>query len=127
MSDENIVFVGERLQLIHEACILIRERMNNIHAALDFVSGTEGVMRMDSIALRLQTIGENVKKIERIYPEFLARYTEINWNVVIRFRDLIAHHYEKADYEVVFDICTQHLQTLESLVAKMLHDIKLEK
>jgi uncharacterized protein with HEPN domain len=127
MPDENMTFIEERLQLMEEACELIDERMSFIHTASDFVSKPEGVMRMDSIALRLQTIGENVKKIERISPEFLAQYTSINWNLVIRFRDLIAHHYEKADYEVLFDICTHHLTPLKKVIATMLHDIALQR
>ncbi len=116
MSD----IVRERLLLILESLDLIQERMVSVREAQDFVSTSSGVVMMDSIALRLQTIGENVKKIERVEPELLARFSDVNWNRVIRFRDMISHHYEKTDYEILFNICTEHLAPLRKVIVRML-------
>lgn len=116
MSD----IVRERLLLILESLDLIQERMVSVREAQDFVSTSSGVVIMDSIALRLQTIGENVKKIERVEPELLAHFSEVNWNRVIRFRDMISHHYEKTDYEILFNICTGHLAPLRKVIVRML-------
>lgn len=37
---------------------------------------------------------------------------DIEWNKIARFRDLVSHHYEQVDYEIVYDICKNHLPKL---------------
>jgi uncharacterized protein YutE (UPF0331/DUF86 family) len=32
---------------------------------------------------------------------------------IIRFRDLISHHYEKLDTEIIFEICSEYVPRLE--------------
>jgi uncharacterized protein with HEPN domain len=32
---------------------------------------------------------------------------------IIRFRDFISHHYDKADHEVLFDLCKNDLPDFE--------------
>ena len=70
----------------------------------------------DSIIARLQPIGENIKKIEKIEPGFIKKNLQLNPDGIIRFRDLIAHHYELLDYQVIFTICNKDIPQLELLI-----------
>ena len=43
---------------------------------------------------------------------FLKQYDKIEWDKIAKFRDLVSHHYEQVDHEVVFDICKTHIAVL---------------
>ena len=62
------VIIQERLERILESIILIKERTNNLEKAIDLVRKEDGGMLLDSVALRLQVIGEHVKKIDTLDP-----------------------------------------------------------
>ena len=38
----------------------------------------------------------------------------------MRLRDIVSHHYEKVDHEIIFDICENHLPKLRETIRKML-------
>ncbi len=38
---------------------------------------------------------------------------------IIRFRDFISHHYDEADYEVLFDVCKNYLPGLKENVLNL--------
>jgi uncharacterized protein with HEPN domain len=40
---------------------------------------------------------------------------------IIRFRDFISHHYDKADHEVLFDLCKNDLPDLKGKILQILH------
>lgn len=102
-----------RLSTILEALELIEQRMSKIKKADDFVDTDEGVLIMDAIAIRLQVIGETTKKINAQFPEYFPGIG-IDPQPIIRFRDFISHHYDEADYEVLYEICTKHLPVLKT-------------
>ncbi len=104
--------VEQRLKTIQAAILLIEKRMAAISCAEDFVRTDTGILVMDAISMRLQVIGENVKKIHEACPDYFPS-RDIDPNPIIRFRDFISHHYDAADYELVFDICTHHLPRLK--------------
>ena len=62
MPDE-IIF--ENLFLISESVELILKRFEAIRQPDDFVLDDNGVTILDSIAMRLQVVGELLKKIEK--------------------------------------------------------------
>jgi len=65
--------------------------------------------------MRLQTIGESIKNILKRDNNFLEQFAEkIYWSDIIRFRDILSHHY--IDAEVVFDICNEDLPELKSIL-----------
>jgi uncharacterized protein with HEPN domain len=75
---------------------LVQERFSKILEAADFVGSTEGVILLDAISMRLQIIGELVKKIQKTAPMYLSDYAEIEWKKISKFRDLVSHHYTPA-------------------------------
>lgn len=87
----------------------IQRYVQTIHSSKDFIHSAHGQLHLDAITMRLQVIGESVKKIETAFPLFFEN--EVNHDVtdIIRFRDFISHHYEKLDYEIIYDICVHKL------------------
>jgi len=113
------MLLHDSLQFIRESITIIRDRMRNIRKPEDFVRSREGLLLMDGIAMRLQAISEKVKKIERTNPGiFIAE--GIDPQPIIRFRDFISHHYEEADYEVLYDVCQKYLPVLEEKVMELM-------
>jgi uncharacterized protein with HEPN domain len=111
----------ENLQVIIESIDLIEERFEKINSADDFVSSTYGTFVLDAISMRLQIVGELCKKIDKIDNSLFKEYPEIEWENIMRLRDIISHHYEMIDHEIIFDICTNHIPNLKTTVQKIIN------
>ena len=116
MSEDEIT---DNLDLMVESIHLVQNRFLKIKDAADFVGSTEGVVLLDAISMRLQVIGELVKKIQKADPFYLSGYAEIEWKKIAKFRDLVSHHYENVDHEIVYDICKMHIPKLDEVAQKM--------
>ena len=112
--------IMDNLRLIIESIDLIKARFLKISHPDDLVSSESGVIILDAIAMRLQVIGELLKKINKKDHSFLKGYPEIQWSNIMRLRDIVSHHYETVDHEIIFDICKNHLPKLQSTIQKML-------
>lgn len=117
MPDEIIV---ENLLLISESLDLVDKRFSRVTQPDDFLSNENGVLILDAISMRLQVVGELLKKIDKRDSSFLKNYRGINWDNIMRLRDIISHHYENVDHEIIYDICKKHLPELIQAVQKML-------
>lgn len=96
--------------------------METIISAADFTSES-GQIIYDSILMRLQSIGENIKKIEDLELGFCTGQLHIEVSNIIRFRDLISHHYEQMDVEIIFDIVQNHIPSLLKAVINYLNTV----
>ena len=38
----------------------------------------------------------------------------------MKLRDIISHHYERMDHEIIFDICKNHIPILKETVQKIM-------
>ncbi|PJZ64864.1 toxin-antitoxin system antitoxin subunit [Leptospira wolffii] len=103
----------EKFQFALESIIVIESRFRKIKSTDDFIGSEEGDILLDAIAMRLQAIGENVKSISKSHPEILDLYPDVDWRNIIRFRDIISHHYEGLDYEIVFNVCSEKIPELK--------------
>jgi len=56
--------IRDNLQIIMESIVLIENRFFKINSADDLVSSEGGVLILDALAMRLQVIGELLKKID---------------------------------------------------------------
>jgi len=116
MPDDVII---DHLDLMLESVELILSRFSAIKTADDFVLSSDGVTLLDAIVMRLQVIGETVRKIQKSAPELLAVHSGVQWDNMARFRDLVSHHYTQIDHEIVFDICAVHIPLLKKELQKM--------
>jgi uncharacterized protein with HEPN domain len=112
--------VSDNLQIILESIILIEERFSKVDVPDKFVTSPEGVLLLDAVAMRLQVIGELTKKIHKIESSLLEEYPEIEWDKIIKLREIISHHYEMVDHEIIFDICKNHIPILKSTIQKII-------
>jgi len=117
MPDEIIL---ENLRLISESLELIDARFRKITHPDDFVSNENGVIILDAISMRLQVVGELLKKIDNKDKLFLKAYPGIQWGHIMRLRDIVSHHYEKVDHEIIFDVCQNHLPKLQRAIQRTL-------
>jgi uncharacterized protein with HEPN domain len=69
--------------------------------------------------MRLQVIGETVRKIQKAEPSFWDNYLEVEWDKIARFRDFVSHHYNQVDHEIIFDICKAHIPKLKVILQKI--------
>jgi len=121
MPEEELLDI---LATIKESIRLVQDRFDHIEKPEDFCTSSEGTTLLDAIAMRLQVIGESVKQTQKLDAAFLDTYREIQWDKIARFRDLVSHHYENVDHEIVYDICKNHIPQLTIVVLKMLEDFK---
>ena len=120
MLEDEIV---DHLDLMLESTELIEKRFSRIRVPEDFVLSADGVTILDAVSMRLQVIGESVRKIQKLDPSFLSRCSSIEWGKLSRFRDLVSHHYTHIDHEIVFDICKVHIPILKDTLQKMRSDL----
>jgi len=113
MSD---ILVTDNLQDIISSIELVEKRFIGITGADDFVLTEGGMLILDSICMRLQVVGELVKKIQKIDPDVFEKYPGIEWQNIMKLRDIISHHYEHVDHEIIYDICINHLPNLKNAV-----------
>ena|SRR5450631_1289829 len=106
----------ERLEIILDHVSVIGERMKKVLDAEYFVSTEDGQILYDSILIRLQAIGENIKKIENINPGFTESVLGEKASKIIRFRDIVSHHYELMDYQVIYNISSVHIPALQAAI-----------
>ena len=110
----------DNLQIILESIILIEERFSKVDVPDKFVTSAEGVLLLDAVAMRLQVIGELTKKIHKIEFSLLEEYPEIEWDKIIKLREIISHHYEMVDHEIIFNICKNHIPILKSTIQQII-------
>jgi len=120
MSKEELT---DLLDQIFHSIQLVSVRFSRIDTPDELVSSPEGVTLLDAISMRLQVIGESVKRIQKISPSYLEGYSDIEWFKIAKFRDLVSHHYEHVDHEIIYDICKVHIPILKKTVEKMHSDI----
>ena len=113
--------VLELLEYIIFSINLIEERFLKIETSDDFIKDNEGLEKLDAISMRLQSIGEAIKNILKLNETILLQDTDKSyWSEIVRFRDILSHHYIDIDSEIVYDICNEDLAELKSKITKLI-------
>ena len=112
--------LGELLDFIDKSIEIILERFMPIDSVDDFLDDAYGLEKLDSIILRIQTVGEALKNIDKHNKGFLENVADKSyWSNIIKLRELISHHYLDLDAEVIFDICDEKLEKLKQNIEKL--------
>ncbi|MDF3821827.1 DUF86 domain-containing protein [Leptospira sp. 96542] len=119
MSEE----ISERLEFILESILIIETRFNKIQFPDDLINSHDGITILDSIAMRLQAIGENVKAVVKLDTQFLNKYPDTDWKKIMKMRDVISHHYEGLDHEIIFSICKNKIPELKISVKEIVNQL----
>jgi uncharacterized protein with HEPN domain len=121
MSKGDVISV---VTMMIQSAGLVQERFAEISNPDDFVTSHHGTTLLDAISMRLQVIGESVKRLQKIDDSVLHIYDEIEWDKIAKFRDLVSHHYEQVDHEIVYDICDVHIPKLYETLHRMSKDLE---
>lgn len=108
---------------IKEAISIVKNRIEGIETPLDFFKDENSIMIYDSIAMRLQTIGESLKNVDKRNKTFLLNYPEIKWPEIMKLRDIISHHYKELNADTIFYACKEEIPILETIVEKIIADL----
>lgn len=117
--------ITDRLNLIVEAIDILTERCADIHTANDFLVSPWNVIVFDSCVMRLQSIGEYVKKIDdKTDRMLLTNYPQIPWEKIIGQRNIISHEYSNVDEEKIFITIKKYLAPLKEVILLIIEDLK---
>lgn len=119
--------VKELLDDIKESVELVLSRTETVITTEDFLKDDIALEKLDAVSMRLQVIGETLKKMNNIDAEILSKHPEIEWEKIIRLRDFISHHYFDLDAEIIFDVVKNHLPQLRKSINKIILDLNKEK
>jgi len=115
----------ELLKFILTSIEMIKDRFNGISNSDDFLYTKEGLMKLDSISMRLQSIGEALKNIDKRDRDFLLEVADKRyWSNIIKTREIITHHYIDIDSETIFMICDEKLEDLEIKVSRLMKKLQ---
>lgn len=115
--------IKERFEFILESILLIENRFLKIKFPDDLINSQDGITILDSIAMRLQAIGDNVKSVAKLDSLFLNKFPEIEWEKIMKMRDVISHHYEGLDHEIIFNICINKIPELKISIESILNQL----
>lgn len=123
MFDELMAF--HTLELIKNSLEQIEIRCSDVQSTDDFLLSDSGMMKLDSICMKLIAIGESIKNLDKITnKELLVKYQEIPWKNVMGIRDIIVHHYFDVDADEIFRICKEDIPQLYKVIVKMINDMR---
>ena len=70
---------------------------------------------IDATAMRLQIIGESLKKI----PKKFKKNKEINWRDLQNLRNIISHAYFRINSSIIFSVVKDEIPKLKSEIQKI--------
>ena len=74
---------------------------------------------LDAVIRNLEVIGEAVKNI----PEDLrSQHPHVEWQKIAGLRDVLSHAYFRVNVDIVYDVVTNKLPSLEDQVRKILEE-----
>ena len=110
----------ELIDFVLESIELNRKRFKNINISDDFLSNDDNLTKMEAILMRLQASGEAIKNIDKRDDKFLSKVgSKKYWREIIRFRDLLSHHYTDIQADIIFEICKEEIDELEEKILKL--------
>jgi uncharacterized protein with HEPN domain len=117
--------IRELLKFILESIALIKRRFKNIKKSDDFLADDAGIDRLDAISMRLQSIGEAVKNIDKRESGFLLQAADkLYWSKIVKTREILTHHYIDIDAQIIYEICHDKLDELEEKVMRLVDSVE---
>jgi uncharacterized protein with HEPN domain len=116
--------VREILGQILIATRRIVRRFEAIRQPDDFLASDEGLDRLDGIGMMLITIGESLKKLDKLAADVLQRYPEVDWKGAKGLRDVLSHNYFNLNADGIFLICRDEIPLLQATIEKMIEELR---
>lgn len=108
------------LEQLTEACAHIIEWNADTACADDYLRSSAGMQRMAASCMLIESIGEGVKKIEKLMPGFLQENApQVPWKNIKGLRDHIAHGYFNLDADIIFDVAVNEIPALKIIFEQL--------
>lgn len=102
------------------ACDMVVEWNKDILSANVYLESPAVMEKMAASCMLIESIGEGVKKLDRLFPGFLGNNApEVPWRSIKGLRDHIAHGYFNIDADIVFDVAKNELPWLSTTFARL--------
>jgi len=125
MLNDKYRMILSTLEDIKISLDLITTRCKDINTSDDFLHEEEGLLKLDSISMRLIAVGEGFKNIDKLSDaKLLTNYPNIPWKQVKGIRDILSHHYFDLDAETIFEICQNDIKELLATTIKIIEELK---
>jgi uncharacterized protein with HEPN domain len=112
--------ISELVKFIIDSISLIKRRFENINSSSDFLDNDDGLDKLDAISMRLQSIGEAIKNIDKRERDFLLKVADKTyWSKIIKTREILTHHYIDIDSETIYSICNEKINELEEYILRL--------
>jgi uncharacterized protein with HEPN domain len=112
----------QRLRDYLEHILEAVKRIEGYCADIDELGFISSQLIQDAVIRNFEVIGEASKNIERLFPEFLAKYPELPLLVAYEMRNALAHGYFKVDLQIVWKTIEVNLPNLETQITKIIKD-----
>ena len=87
---------------------------------LDKVSFLENELIQDAVIRNLEVIGEASNNINKHYPDFVQKHTDLPLSTAYEMRNAISHGYFKIDFEVIWKTIERDLPEFEIAIRLLL-------
>lgn len=109
-----------------EACDYIMLWNRGIKSENDYLTSSIGMEKMAASCMLLESIGEGVKKIDKLLPDFLKENEpETPWRQIKGLRDHIAHGYFELDASTIYDVAINEVPELKEVLSRLKQKINL--
>lgn len=116
----NAPLVNHIVSQMIEACGLITAWNENVTSSDDYLTSPEGMQKMAASCMLIESIGEGVKKIDRLTSGLLYdKFPNTQWKEIMGLRDHIAHGYFNIDADIIFDVVKTEIPTLKDTLAEL--------
>ncbi|OGR54060.1 MAG: hypothetical protein A3I11_06465 [Elusimicrobia bacterium RIFCSPLOWO2_02_FULL_39_32] len=84
---------------------------------------TSNIEKQYSLLHCIEVIGEATKRLLSISPDFRSNYPMIDWKSIVGMRDILIHHYEEANQDIVWDTIQKDIPKLEKDFTQILAQV----
>ena len=75
------------------------------------------VLRQSAILYQIAIIGEATKRLSR---DFREQHPEVPWDDMAGMRDIITHHYDRPDLDIVWQVIQRNIPELLAMITPLL-------
>jgi len=100
-----------------EDIVLSMQRVQEYITGFDFQHFKWDHKTVDAVIRNFEIIGEATKNLPQ---DLKDKYAEVPWEEMYRLRNRISHEYFGIDYEIIWDIATNHLPKNQKDLSKIL-------
>lgn len=106
---DDLVYVEDMLSAI--------DRINRYCKGLDKVTFFNNEMLQDAVVRNIEIIGEAASKLSE---SFTKSHPTIEWRTIVAARNRLIHAYDTIDYQLVWDVISADIPTLEGKLRQLL-------